>query len=219
MVVFRLTVTGTADADTQCNQYDFSPCSCDFYNSTNSYYITCIGAPMVDVAAVFQTKPALNIQTLQLYIRPEGDYIPANLLGPSQFLYSSVWGSASCFLYINGYSEYPASWVVVDPNAFHSPEHQNSSIFNFFVNFLDTSRLDFQFLSHVGSNLKEIRFSYLTNLEKSLPTLPYLPVLNALRFEHCLGLDKAFSGSFLNCNGLESIATFDTCEYTYFNVY
>jgi len=40
---------------------------------------------MADVAAVFRTKPALNINYLALGIRSEGDSIPADLLGQSRF--------------------------------------------------------------------------------------------------------------------------------------
>jgi len=101
---------------------------------------------MADVAAIFQSKPALKITQLKLYIRPEGDTIPADLLGPSHFVYSSIWGNYSGFLYIIGNSGDLMPWIAVDSNAFRSTEQQNSSLFKFYAKYLDTSRLDLQFL-------------------------------------------------------------------------
>ena len=59
-------------------QYDYSPCSC------YSYGIVCDQVPMADVATAFQSKPAMDIDQLFLYVRPEGDSIPADLLGQSR---------------------------------------------------------------------------------------------------------------------------------------
>ncbi len=218
-MIFWLTIAYSDAADTQCNQHNFSPCECIFYNSFDSYTVDCNQVPMADVAAIFQTKPALKIRQLNLNIRPEGDHIPADLLGPSQFQYSPVWETVSGFMYISGFYTNPPPWVtVVDPNAFRFPGQQNSTLFKFYLYYLDTSRLDLQFLAHVGRTVEEIQFSQLVNIEKTLPTLPYLPALTNLFFQECSGLNKIYSGSFLKCNGLESLITFSQCKNMCFNV-
>ena len=80
-------------------------------------------------------------------------------------------------------------WVTVNPNA------------------LDLSRKDFQFLADDGGRhlVQKILFQSVTNLEKSLATLPYLPALTVLKLFSSSDLNKAFTDSVLKCDGLKQV--------------
>ena len=117
----------------------------------NQDAITC-DVPMADVAAVFQSKPALDIGELRLLIRPESDSIPTDLLGQS---------FVTSLLAIYGKSR---SVLIVDPNAFRSS--MNSSLSFVDLDNLNTSQMDLNFLS-VFPSVDEISFYRILNLEGS----------------------------------------------------
>ena len=97
-------------------------------------------------------------------------------------------------------------WLTVDPDAFRSGRgDENSSLTHLFVWNLDTSRMDFQFLSDVGNNLQLISFYKVFNMENSLRTLPYLPPLTSPKFEDITDMNKALTGTVLKCIGLTSL--------------
>ena len=168
---------------------------------------------MADVAAVFRTKPALNINYLSLNIRPEGDSIPADLLGQSRFYNAKPQEDNT-----NPYCGFSGKFNVnprltVDPDAFRSQRGGNSSLNYLFMGDLDTVGMDFQFLSDVGNNLQQIRFMRLLNVEKSLPTLPYLPSLTLLELKDTSDMNKPFSpGTVLECNGLKTLYISSLCK-------
>lgn len=153
---------------------------------------------MAVVAAVFQSKPALNLKSLKLYVQSEGDSIPADLMGQSLFINAGE-------LKIFGVS--PGQPVLrVDPNSFRLSKNSLGSIE---WGNLDTSRMDFDFLiGFIG--ISKLQFSYLVlNLERSLPTLPYLPALKILNFfSTSSNLNKAFTDTVLKCDGLKNLAIF-----------
>lgn len=179
-------------------QYDFSPCGCDYNPSGNDYSINCGNSfnnfPLTDVAAAFRTKPALDVSELYLYIRSEGDSIPADLLAQSRLTGK---------LEIEGSSK---SLLTVDPNSFRSSKNSSLSEVDF-IN-LDTIRMDFEFLNNDYYNLSYIYFRSSSNLEKSLITLPNLTALTTLYFDDNIGSDMniAFADSVLKCNGLKYFA-------------
>lgn len=180
-------------------QYDFSPCDCSLNEADNTYDITCgsssSGIPMAVVAAVFQSKPALYLKTLVLFVQSEGDAIPADLLGSSQF------ASAGAIFITGALPGQPL--LRVDPNSFRLSK---SSLGSIQFQRVDTNRMDFDFLIDFVS-LTKIEFSYLVlNLDRSLPTLPSLPALKVLNFfETTSDLNKAFTDSVLKCNGLTTL--------------
>lgn len=177
-----VTITTAADC-----QNDYTPCNCSYNEAGNSNRITC-GGSMADVATAFQSKPALDIDSLTLNILPAGDSIPADLLGQSRIIGSLSIGGVGI--------------LRVDPNAFRASKNLSLS----FVSFrdLDTSRMDFDFLIDFP-NIVSMAFSYVLSLERSLPTLPSLPALISLYFQYSSDLNKAFSYSVLKCNGLKDI--------------
>lgn len=174
-------------------QYDFSPCECDYNPSGNDYSIDCGNSfnnfPLADVAAAFRTKPALDVSELYLYIRSEGDSIPADLLGQSRLTGK---------LEIEGSSK---SLLTVDSNAFRSS--RNSSLSDVDLYNLDASRMDFEFLNNDFYNLSYLYFNGLSNLDKSLLTLPNLTALTSLYFYDNIDMNNAFTDSALKCNGLK----------------
>lgn len=122
-------------------QYDFSPCSCSFDEASNTYGITCgdyssnVGVPMADVAAAFQSKPALELSRLTLYITSEGDNIPADFLSQSRFASAGT-------LSLHGLSGW--SLLRVDLDAFRSSK---SFLGALYLYHLDASRMDLSFLT------------------------------------------------------------------------
>ena len=95
------------------------------------------------------------------------------------------------------------SLLTVDSNAFRSS--RNSSLSDVELFNLDTNRMDFEFLNNDFYNLSSIYFRGLSNLEKSLITLPNLTALTTLYFDDNRDSDmnNAFSDSVLKCNGLK----------------
>lgn len=188
-MIIRFTIATAQDCPYDC-PYDLSPCSC--YRSSNfdcQSLITCDNVSMADVAAVFQSKPAMNITRLILRIRPEGDAIPADLLGQSRLTNE---------LMVYGPQNDPL--LKVDPNAFRSSK--NSSLNYVFLSNFDLSQMDFDFLADFPS-VGTLIFDSLLNLDRSLQTLPFLPTLADLHFHYCSDMNKAFNNSVLKCNGLK----------------
>ena len=148
---------------------NLSPCTCYKYID-NTIYVECDEAPMEEIKIVFsRISPPIEIDYLTLYIRPPpGDSIPADLLGQSR-----VRGE----LEIIGQYDLPPL-LRVDPNAFRSSSDSLQSIS---FSRLDSRLLDFGFLSGFR-NLSELSISVVTNLYRSLPTLPALPALTTLYF-------------------------------------
>lgn len=133
----------------------FSPCSTIYGPFGDTYCdISCVYVPMTDVTTTFKKLPALNISYLTLLIRSEGNSIPADLLGQMRF--NRPTDKINISLDIRGdYLKEEKPLLTVDPNAFRQ---QNSSLVNFYMTSLDTSRMDFQFLSDVGADLRQITF-------------------------------------------------------------
>lgn len=74
--------------------------------------------------------------------------------------------SYGCSLRIEGWGSKPL--LTIDPNAFLSSRNLNSSLFQFELFSIDTSRLDLQFLSNLGNNLTMLDFRDLVNFGRSL---------------------------------------------------
>ena len=207
-----VTLFTVTDAYSECNQQNFSPCSCSYDSNYDTYDIYCTNVLMADVATVFQTKPALNIRYLSLVIRPEGDFVPADILGQSRFFAPPQ--DYGCFLMIDSYSASSKPLLTIDPNAFRSSKNVDGGLYQFELYDIDTSRLDFQFLSDMGNNLTKLDFRKLVNFGRSLPTLPFLPALKSIYFDSLININEVFSSpdAVLNCNGLSDI-TIAMCKY------
>ncbi len=167
---------------------------------------------MADVATIFQTKPVLNIRYLSFVIRPEGDFVPADILGQSRFFAPPQ--DYGCFLRIDGYTGNPKPILTIDPNAFRSSKNVDGGLYQFELYDIDTSRLDFQFLSDMGNNLTKFDFRKLVNFGRGLPTLPFLPALKSIYFDSLININEVFSSTdaVLNCNGISDI-TIAMCKY------
>jgi len=140
---------------------------------------------MADVATIFQTKPVLNIRYLSFVIRPEGDFVPADILGQSRFFAPPQ--DYGCFLMIDSYSASSKPLLTIDPNAFRSSKNVDGGLYQFELYDIDTSRLDFQFLSDMGNNIY---------------------------FDSLININEVFSSTdaVLNCNGISDI-TIAMCKY------
>ncbi len=179
---------------------NLSPCTCE-----NDYgdrvIVHCFDVPMEEVKTVFnKTNSPIDIYDLYLTIRLSGDFIPADLLGQSK-----IFGYLKLFGYTYGDGRNQSS-VTVDPNAFRS---SNNSLSVLHLANIDTSQLDFGFLTGF-QNLTLLYFEYLvTNFDRSLPTLPSdsLPSLTNLIFYGSPDLNKAFDSGdfFLHGNGVTDL--------------
>lgn len=148
---------------------------------------------MDEVKAVFNRTAPIDILYLYLYIRPSGDYIPADLLGESTVSYQLELISNS----IN--PNYPL--LEVDPNAFRSSK---DTLMLFQMWYLDTSLSDLSFLADF-QKVSSLHFEWISNLGLSLPTIPYLPALRGLYIYHATGLNEisqAGDNTHLKGNGL-----------------
>lgn len=170
---------------------NLSPCTCE-NDYSDRVIVHCFDVPMEEVKAVFNNKTdsPIDIYDLHLTIRLSGDFIPADLLGRSK-----VFGYLKLFGYTYGDGRNQSS-VTVDPNAFRS---SNNTLTVLHLANIDTSQLDFGFLTGF-QNVTLLYYEYLvTNFDRSLPTLPSdtLTSLTSLIFVGSPDLNKAFeSGNF-----------------------
>lgn len=188
-------VTKTTAADCQ---YDSSPCTCFFNEGPKEYSITCDNIPMADVATAFQSKPALDIHRLTLGIRPEGDSIPADLLGKSRITF---------YLAISLAEKGSTPVITIDTDASRSSKNslQYVSLGDSRDGGLDTSQMDLDFLADFTS-VSTMLFNKVLNLKMSLPTLPFLPSLTGLQLINRFSdINEAFTESVLKCNGLKYV--------------
>lgn len=147
---------------------------------------------MDEVKAVFSRTAPIDILYLYLYVRPTGDYIPADLLGGS---------TVSYHLELNSNSNLNYPLLEVDPNAFRSSK---DTLMLFDMWNLDISLLDLSFLADF-QKVSSLNFDSIAHLGLSLPTIPSLPALRGLYIYHSTGLDEISQAgeNHLKGNGLE----------------
>ncbi len=207
--------------DAYCEQYDF-PCPCKYLIQYNAYEISCYGTPMETVASKFKSIPALKIATLQLFIQTEGDSIPADLLGQSRLTYIPGFNYGGVFTIEPNqpYGNPNRPLLTVDPNAFRfSYQPDLPAVFIFKLRHFDTSRLDFQFLSALENQVLALDFDGLLNLQRSLPTLPYLPALRGIDLWN-IDFNNVFPEipDALKCEGIENLRIYIT-DGKYVNIH
>lgn len=166
---------------------DLTPaCTCTF-NNLSQYLVNCFNAKSIEeIGAAFNRNTTnINIYELYLYIRAEGDFIPAYLLGRSRLTNR---------LYIYSQQQYNPSAssqpiLKVDPNAFRT-----SSLEEFYMSNLDSFQMQFDFLAGFPL-LSFMSFTYVDNMARSLLTLPVLPALDTLFMASSFGLNEIFASN------------------------
>ena len=177
----------------QCS-YDVSPCTCSESCCNNGDFITCEEVPMATIKAIFETIPATyDFNNIKLSNIIDNDYIPKDILGQSRVKSWHVYGCNS------GTYFHPS--ILADPDSFASSKNTLQSIY-FYCS--DINRLNFELLTGFDQ-LNSISFRSVQGIDKSLPTLPFLPKLKYLSLD---GPDllKSIEGSVLKCNGLEDFS-------------
>ena len=166
---------------------DISPCIYVEHNDCKyDVNIEC-NAPMEEVKAVFSSFTAsLQIFRITLYVQSPGDTIPADILGRSLTTF---------YLTIIGNINFPS--ISIDPEAFRSSRLTIES-----VEFqkLDMSQVDFQFLAG-GIRVHSLSLLRLSNIQRSLPTIPALPGLALIQIYLSTGLNQEWQ----NNNGSTSL--------------
>ena len=180
-------------AQNQC-PYDYSPCDC-FQSELNGLSISCNLVPMTEIRDLFNQTPPIDISfSLDLFILPNETYIPANLLGESRL---------TNFLGLYG----PSTNLSVDPSAFDS---SRDSLKLLTLKNIDMGLFNFTFLTDF-ERLTGLEFEAVTQLDKSLPTLPPLIALSTLYFySGNTGLNEAIlQNSSKLINGLDELVLYD----------
>ena len=151
---------------------------------------------MEEVKAVFNslTTP-IEIHSIGLYIQRSGDTIPADVLGRSP---------VTSYIGIIGKNNFPS--VRVDPDAFRSSRFTVEKIE---FQKLDVSQVDFRFLAG-STQIDQLNFFGVSNIHRSLPTIPDLPSLRQLRMYVATGLNQEWqNGSVFYPGGLVSLTAFE----------
>lgn len=148
---------------------------------------------MEEVKSIFNNTASIEIDTFTLITRPSGDFIPADLLGSSILTnFLDISGPLPTGMYP------PITRIEIDPNAFRSSEKTLQFLE---MMYFDTRRLRFDFLAGF-QNISFLSVYHLSNLDKSIPTLPELPSLEHLNFYRVNGLKELFESG--NVNSLMS---------------
>jgi len=178
---------------------DVSPCSCVVFRG--ALYVRCDHVPMEELQELFSSIPPFEMKSLFLVIQPSGDFIPADVLDKSRVTdHLNFVGQISSIGMDKSDEPYPI--LKVDPNAFRNSDTIGGTIF---FNSLDLSQTDFSFLKGIQKTVKELSFVKVTNLDKSLHTLPAMPALTTLSITSSTGLKEAFKANenmALSGNGL-----------------
>lgn len=185
---------------------NLSPCTCETesFRSDKTIEVECNKVPMKEVKEVFNNiNTSIDIVVLTLSAPYGEDFIiPADLLGKSRVTSQLILrGSMN-----NNSTQSGHQLLRVDSNAFRS-SNVDSTLTVLSLHSLNGSQLNLNFVKFF-QNVSKIFFFRVSNLDQSLPTLPYMPALNGFKFLDQPGdLNKEwqFGNITLQGNGLTTV--------------
>lgn len=170
---------------------DYTPCSCEVYNTTGQKWVYCFGVTPTQVAEVFSRTPTVDLEALNMFLSvSEVLEIPANLMGNSRALDLTLYGPSE---------GYP---LKIHPDAFRSTRNYTTLLE---IEYYDMSQLNMAFLTGFNQ-LGSMFFGNVFNLPQGLSSLPPLPSLWRMYIgPGCTGLEDWLAPFPKLARGLEDL--------------